>query len=272
MCYWIVIVSLAISCFPTFATQKESEPSIQEVIRRFAAAESENKLARNNYTFTQEVDIVTLGPANSITGRYHRISDIVYDDRGERVEKITYFPPSTLTELIITREDLQDLAGIQPFALTTQDLPKYEIRYVGKERLDELSTYVFDVRPKQMHRGERYFQGRIWVDDQDLQIVKAAGQAVPEVSNQKFPHFESYRENIDGRYWFPTYVYADDVLEFKGGNSVHMRMIIRYTNYKKFTTDIRVKEADQTVPDESERPETAQPQKPVLRKPNPKRP
>jgi hypothetical protein len=272
MRYGIATILLVLSCLSTIAAQGQPQPSIQEIIRRFAEAESENKVARNNYTFTQEVDLVTLGPANSITGRYHRVSDIVYDDRGERIEKITYFPPPTLTELIITREDLQDLAGIQPFALTTQDLPKYEISYVGKERLDELSTYVFDVRPKQIRKGERYFQGRIWVDDQDLQIVKAAGQAVPEVSGQKFPHFESYRENIDGRYWFPTYVYADDVLEFKGGHSVHMRMIIRYTNYKKFTTDIRVKDADQTQPGEETRPEAAEPQRPILKKPNPKRP
>jgi hypothetical protein len=236
---------LAIICSAGFASQgkmaqtREQLP-VDEIIRRFAAAESENKVARNNYTFTQDFDLLTLGQAGSITGRFHRVSDIVYDDRSNRVEKITFFPASTLTELSITTEDMQDLAGVQPFALTTEDIPKYQITFLGREKLDELNTYTFDVKPKQMRKGERYFEGRIWVDDHDLQIVKAAGQAVPEIGAQKFPHFETYRENIDGRYWFPTYVYADDVLDFRKGPSVHMRMTVRYTNYKKFGGRIRL--------------------------------
>ena len=243
-----IFFMLVMVCPALFAQQsrsvtpaKASAPAdIAEVIRRFAAAESENKIARNNYTFTQDFDLMTVGEAGSVTGRFKRVSDIVYDDRGNRIEKITYFPPSSLVELQITSEDMQDLAGVQPFALTTEDLPKYQIDYVGKEKVDELSTYLFNVKPKQFVKGERYFEGRIWVDDQDLQVVKVRGQAVPEVGNQKFPHFESYRENIDGRYWFPTYIYADDVLDFKKGPSVHLRMTVRFTNYKKFGGRIKV--------------------------------
>ena len=243
-----VIFMLTMLCPMAFAQQpksvapaRSSAPAdIADVIRRFAAAESENKIARNNYTFTQDFDLLTIGEAGSITGRFKRVSDIVYDDLGNRVEKITFFPASTLVELQITPEDMRDLAGVQPFALTTEDLPKYQIDYVNKEKVDELNTYVFNVKPKQFVKGERYFQGRIWVDDQDLQVVKVQGQAVPEVGDQKFPHFESYRENIDGRYWFPTYIYADDVLDFKKGPSVHLRMTVRFTNYKRFGGRIRV--------------------------------
>src|SRR5262249_7553615 len=119
-----------------------------EVIRRFAAAESENRIARNSYTFTQDFQVLTLGEAGSVTGKFHRVSDIVYDDRGQRVEKITFFPPSTLYELQISDEDMQDLAGVQPFALATEDLGKYNIVSLGKEKVDELNTYVFDVKPK----------------------------------------------------------------------------------------------------------------------------
>ena len=232
------------------SVRKAQPPTIADVIRRFAEAESQNKVARNNYAFTQDFDLITLGEAGSVTGRFHRVSDIVLDDRGNRVEKITFFPPSTLTELQITTEDMQDLAGVQPFALSTEDLPKYQIDYIGKEKLDELNTYTFDVKPKMIVKGERYLEGRIWVDDQDLQIVKVRGQAVPEVANQKFPHFESYRENIDGRYWFPTYVYSDDVLDFKKGPSVHLRMVVRYTNYKKFSARIRLADEGQPANDE----------------------
>jgi hypothetical protein len=246
-----LVLTLAAFCSAGLASQggpaqAGGQPSVEEIIRRFAAAESENKVARNNYTFTQDFDLLTLGEAGSITGRFHRVSDIVYDDMGNRIEKITFFPASTLTELSITNEDMADLAGVQPFALTTEDIPKYQINFLAKEKIDELNTYTFDVKPKQIKKGERYFEGRIWVDDHDLQIVKVAGKAVPEVGDQKFPHFETYRENIDGRYWFPTYVYADDVLDFRKGPSVHLRMTVRYTNYKKFGGRIRL--ADEGEP------------------------
>lgn len=279
-----LVVTLIVACssafsFQTKSSQNASPPAIEEVIRRFAEAESQNRNARNNYTFTQDFDLVTLGEAGSGTGRFHRVSDIVFDDRGNRIEKITFFPQSTLTSLQITAEDMQDLAGVQPFALTAEDLPKYQIEYVGKEKIDELNTYVFNVKPKAMHKGERYLEGRIWVDDQDLQIVKVKGQAVPEVGDQKFPHFESYRENIDSKYWFPTYVYADDVLDFRKGPSVHLRMTVRYTNYKKFSGRIRVGDEGEAASEDevksSDKNKTGKPPepdpKPELKRP-PKKP
>lgn len=248
------LLACLLACTPVLSYQgKPSQappPNIAEIIRRFAQAETENAVARNNYMFTQDFDLITIGEAGSVTGRFRRTSDIVFDDRGNRFEKITFFPPSTLVSLQITNEDMQDLAGIQPFALTTKDLPKYQIDYVGKERIDELNTYVFDVKPKSIVKGERYLEGRIWVDDQDLQVVKVKGQAVPEVGDQKFPHFESYRENIDGKFWFPTYVYADDVLEFKKGPAVHLRMTVRYTNYKKFSARIRLADEGEAAPED----------------------
>lgn len=243
------------------ARQKSIKPSVEDIIRRFAAAESENKVARNNYTFTQDVDIRTVGPGGAITGRFHRVSDIVYDDRGARVERITYFPPSTLSEISVTKEDLQDLAGVQPFALTLDDLPKYQVDYVGKERVDELDTHIFEVRPRRFEKDERYFQGRIWVDDQDFQIVKAAGRAVPEVKDQRFPAFETYRQNIDDKYWFPVYVYVDDVLEFKR-SAVHVKMVVRYTNYKKFGGTIRIGEGTELPSDEDLKDPKPKPVKP----------
>ena len=236
----VLTLLLSASSFGFQTGQGTSQPSIEEIIRRFTEAEAENKIARNNYIFTQDIDIMTIGEAGSVTGRMRRTSDITYDNRSNRIERITFYPPSTLTDLTFTKEDMEDLGGVQPFALTSEDLPKYQVTFLSKEKIDELNTYVFDVKPRKIVKGERYLQGKIWVDDKDLQIVKVAGQAVPEVDNQKFPHFESYRENIGDRYWFPTYVYIDDVLVFKKGPSVHLRAIIRYLNYKKFTGGIRI--------------------------------
>ena len=274
-----VTLTLIIACSSAAQTRssQNNQPGIDEVIRRFAAAETENRIARNNYTFTQDFDLKTIGEAGSITGRFHRVSDIVFDDRSNRVERITFFPPSTLTELQVTNEDMQDLAGVQPFALATEDLPKYQIDYFGKEKVDELNTYVFDVKPRTMVKGERYLLGRIWVDDQDLQIVKVKGQAVPEVGEQKFPHFESYRENIDGRFWFPTYIYIDDVLEFKR-NSVHIKAVVRFTNYRKFGGRIRIADEGEAVSEdavkaaEKEKAGTSKPPNAQQSKPDPKKP
>lgn len=178
---------------------------------------------------------------------------------------------------------MQDLADVHPFALASEDLPKYQVDFAGKERIDELNTYAFDVKPKSIVKGVRYLEGRIWVDDRDFQIVKVKGQAVPEVGEQKFPHFETYRENIDGRYWFPTYTYADDVLEFKKGPSVHLRIVVRYTNYKKFGGRIRIGDEGDAASDEEVKavdknktstpvkPPDKQESRPELKKP-PKRP
>ena len=278
--FCLTLITLA-ACSAGFAYQTKSSqnplpPAIQEVVRRFTAAETENKNARNNYTFTQEIDLLTIGEAGSITGRFHRISDIVYDDRGTRVEKITFFPPPTGT-LILTQEDMQDFAGLQPFALTSEDLPKYNVEYVGKEKIDELNTYVFDVKPKTLVKGQRYLEGRLWVDDQDLQIVKVKGQALPQFEDNKFPHFESYRENIDGHYWFPTYVYSDDVLEFKKADSIHLRATVSYTKYKKFSGRIRVGDEGEAASDDEVKgadknkppvkPPDQDPAKPELKRP-----
>jgi hypothetical protein len=240
--------SIAIGQQANSAQQNKQVP-IEEVIQRFAAAETENKLARNNYTFTQDYDVMTIGEAGSITGRYRRVSEIIFDNKSNRIEKITYFPMSTLTEIGITKEDLQDLGGAQSFSFTLEELPKYQINFIGKEKIDEINTYVFSVKPKTFRKGERYFDGKLWVDDVDLQIVKIAGQAVPEDENNQYPHFESYRENVDEKYWFPTYVYADDNLEFKKF-SVHMRMVVKFTNYKKFSGTIRVLDEGGEAPKE----------------------
>ncbi len=242
--------------------------STDEIIRRFAAAESENKIARTNYTFTQDIEILTIGEGGLITGRFKRVSEVVLDNSGNRFEKIIHFPVSTAT-VTISQEDLQDIGGIQPFALTIDDLPKYNVVFVGKEKIDELLTYTFDVKPKKFVKGERYLEGRIWVDDKDYQIVKVAGRGVPEDEKNQYPSFETYRENIDGRYWFPTYTYADDILEFKKFD-IRMRMIVRYTNYRKFTTGMRLEDGgEEASPEESKEPQvnkSAKPPAPVLRK------
>lgn len=214
---------------------------VDAIIRAFTAKETEFAAALNNYGFKRDALVQTIGMGGQVTGEYHRTSQFSFDDRGGRFERINYFPPSTLTEVSFTQEDLEDLGGVQPFALEASKLDRYKFTYVGKERIDELDLYVFDVAPKMMPKkiSDRLFLGRVWVDDRDLQIVKVRGKGVPE-GKQRFPIFETYREQIDGRYWFPTHTSVDDELVFPDGQTVHLRMKVRYTDYKRFKGSVRV--------------------------------
>src|SRR6185312_4225504 len=175
-------------------SKNDASPDIQKIIRAFTAKETEFRKALSEYAFKRDATIQTVGVAGEITGEYHRVSQFVFTDQNERFEKITYFPAPTLTELIFTQEDLDDLGGVQPFALEASKIDQYDFKYMGKEQLDELQTYVFDVAPKVLPKkvSERRFEGRIWVDQDDLQIVKVRGKAVPQ-GNQRFPLFETYR-------------------------------------------------------------------------------
>jgi hypothetical protein len=223
----------------------------EEIIRRFAEKEAEFKLARDNYSYKQSVMVRDYTENGRPGGEYRRNSEVIFLDSGERYERVTFEPPSTLSRISITREDLHDIESIQPFVLTTEDLPQYAIEYRGKEKIDELTTYVFEVRPRKMGKGLRYFQGTVWVDDVDLQIVKTRGKAVPDLRDDRgenlFPVFETYRENIDGKYWFPTYTRADDTLRFSSG-PVRITILIRYSDYKKRAVTSRIVGAEKTDP------------------------
>jgi hypothetical protein len=218
--------------------------SVQELIQKFAGQEEVFKDARNHYAYTQDVTVQTLD-GDTVSGEFHETTDILYDDQGRRVEKVTYAPQNTLKGISITKEDYDDFRNRLPFVLTTQDLGQYNILYAGQQRVDELDTYVFDIAPKKVDKngGPRFFDGRIWVDNRDFQIVKTCGKNVPDIhkkdSENLTPKFVTYREQIDGQYWFPTYTRADDDLQFKNG-PIRIREIVKYTNYKRFGVKTRI--------------------------------
>src|SRR5579859_83711 len=218
--------------------------NVQDLVQKFAGKEAVFKDARNHYTYTQEVIVQTLD-GSTVDGEFKETTDVLYDDKGNRVENVTYAPQPTLSRIQITKEDFDDFRNRLPFVLTSQDLGEYNILYVGQQRVDELQAYVFDVAPKKVEKngGPRFFQGRIWVDNQDFQIVKTCGKNVPDIRkrNQEnlTPKFVTYREQVDGQYWFPTYTRADDVLHFSSGD-VQIREIVKYTNYKRFGVKTKI--------------------------------
>jgi len=219
---------------PTMTGSANLSPAqIDDIVRKFAAKETQFRQALNAYAFKRDALVQEIGMGGQVVGEYHRVSDFTFDDKGNRFEKINYFPMPSFTS--VTQEDLEDLGGVNPFALEGGKINQYNFKYAGKERIDELDLYVFDVAPKitpdPKKTKERFFLGRIWVDDRDLQIVKSKGKAIPETKNNKFPVVETYREQIDGKYWFPTYAYADDDLVFDNGSDLRVRMRVKYTDF-----------------------------------------
>src|SRR5436305_8509672 len=210
--------------------------SVPELIQKFAEREAIFKEARNHYTYTQEVSVETLD-GDTVDGQFKETTDVLYDDQGKRIENVTYAPMNTLKSVQLTKEDYDDFRNHLPFVLTTEDLPQYNILYAGQQHVDELDTYVFDVAPKKVDKdkegGPRFFQGRIWVDNRDFQIVKTCGKNVPDVHKKDkenlSPKFVTYREQVDGQYWFQTFTRAVDILHFKGGSGEgHVTDTLKY--------------------------------------------
>jgi hypothetical protein len=226
----VIVLSAAFAavCLPAWAAD---DVNPEDIIRRFAAKELEFRQARNNYTYRQSVLMEEVNGG----GKWEEIDDIIFTPEGKRIEKVIYAPVISLHHISLSPEDVQDLRNVQPFVLTTPEIPDYDIQYLGKEKIDEIGCYTFSVKPKKLAKDKRYFEGEIWVDDQDLQIVKTYGKGVGIAKgDQAFPKFETYREQIDKKYWFPTYTHATDTLHFKTGESVPIRMTVKYQDYKKY--------------------------------------
>jgi len=240
-----------------------SSAEIDGIIKSFTTKEAEFRRALNSYAFKRDALLQTVGMGGQITGEYHRVSNFTFDEQGTRYEKITLFPMPSFPG--VTPEDLEDLGGVNPFALEPSAVNLYNFKYVGKEKIDELDLYVFDVSPKVLpdpkKTKQRLFLGRVWVDDRDLRIVKTRGKGVPETKNNKFPNVETYREEIDGHYWFPTYSYADEELIFDNGEPLHIRMKVRYSDFEQGHSKVTITEAEgpATMPAEAKPTPSTQP-------------
>jgi len=226
---------------------------VDRIIKRMTENELSFREALTNYVFNRSATIQTIGMGGQVTGTYRRDSFMTFTSDGQRFERITFFPLPTLRELSITPEDIEDLGGVNPFALDPSNISQYNLTYLGKEKIDELTLHVFDVEPKVIpnptRSKQRVFSGRIWVDDQDLMIVKSKGKGLPETRNNKYPIVETWRENIDGKFWFPAFSTADDVLQFER-SSVRLRMRVRYTDYKQARTDVRILDDEEPAVDQ----------------------
>jgi hypothetical protein len=241
-----------------------------QIVERMGKRESEFAAARNNYIFKQTVKVDTIDDdTGRPDGEYQQVTDITFDKDGKREEHVTFAPQNTLERVIMSPTDFDEIVHRLPFILTTEQLPDYDLTYLGRQKVDELDTYVFDVKPKVLVKGHHYFQGKAWVDQIDFQIVVVNGMTVPQDTRRGHedlqPPFTTYYQQIDGKYWFPTYTKAEGNLHFAGTNGslsqdVHMRNIIRYTDYKLFRSTVTIHYNGDDLPTKPTDPKPQPPQ------------
>ncbi|MGA3031755.1 MAG: hypothetical protein ABSD70_00630 [Terracidiphilus sp.] len=276
---WIAFISLTVFSLAAVAQEKDSftpmpldsgfgrmdltPPSIQpeEIIKQFAAKETEFQEALNHYTYRRVARVQTLDDDNKPDGEWYEVDDVIFDPSGARTEKVVFAPGNTLTRVMMSPSDLQDIQHGYPFVLTTSDVPEYDIKYIGKQKVDEVDCYVFDVAPKVIQKNKRYLDGRIWVDATDLQIVVTNGRIVPDDTRKGHedlhPPFMTWRQQIDGHYWFPVYTKGEGILHFSGGygymsQDVHIRDTVKYTDYKRYGTETKIMYGNQEVKKEEQ--------------------
>ena len=252
-----------------FGRMDISDPPIppDQIIKEFSAKETEFQDALDHYTYRRTASVDEIDDdTNKVSGEWYEVDDVIFDPTGRRTERVDFAPPNTLKQIMMSPSDLQDLEHGYPFVLTTADVPEYDIKYVGRQQVDEVKCYVFDVTPKAIEKGKRYLDGRIWVDATDLQIVVTDGRMVPDDTkkNQEDLHapFMTWRQQIDGHYWFPVYTKGEGILHFSGGygymaQDVHIREVVKYTDYKRFGSTSKVYYNGQEVTNDGSQPSPA---------------
>ena len=263
----LAAASASVAIFAAEDKHNLPEAKIQEIIQTFANKESEFSKIRESYTWRQSAKLQEFAVEGPSGGKWEMIWDVLFTKEGKRTESVIKAPVTTLHMIQMDPGDEQDLRSTQPFVLTATELPNYNVRYLGHEMVDEIGCYVFAVRAKKMEPGKRYFQGEVFVDDRDLLIVKSYGRGTgvrKKGVDFRYPKFETYREQIDGKYWFPTYTIANDVLQFENSQAVRVKLTSRYDNYKRFQAESTIKFGDEAngpgaAPPASAKPDLAPP-------------
>jgi len=208
-----------------------------EIIKEFAAKEEKFLRARVQYGYRKSIKLTEFGRDGQPSGDFQMTVQMVLDSEGRPYEKMVDQPPSTLRALTLTPENVKMIGHLPAYPLIPGQLSKYELRYVGTEKVDEIDCYIIDAKPKLLERAQALFQGVVWVDKQYLEVVKTYGKWVTDLGDERAPelpftNFETYRENVQGKYWFPNYARSDDYLHFKDTGDIPVRVVIKWSDYK----------------------------------------
>jgi len=258
---------------PMDLTEPTTPP--EEIAKKFEAKESAFREALNHYTYRRTLRVQTVDDDGKVDGEYYQVDDVIFAPNGKRTERVVFAPASSLQRISMSPADFADIQDRLPFVLTTEDAGQYNVKYIGRQKVDQVQCYVFDISPKEIEKGKRYFQGKVWVDADELQIVVTSGKNVPDDLRPGHEDlstpFTTYREQVDGENWFPTYSKGDGVLHFAGGKGylsqdVHIRQTVRFTDYKQYGSTTKILYNGEEI---SNKPEEAKPDgaKPPEKKP-----
>ena len=240
------------------APEPEAPPSLppDEIIRRFSQKEDEYLAARTRHTSRKSIRIQEFSPDGKLSGEFLRVTETAPGPDGRPAVKVIEKPQSTLQHAFLAPEDLEALDRVPAYPLTTSQLPKYNLKYIGKEQVDEIDCYIFQVKPKMLERTRGLFDGVIWVDAKYLEVVKTYGKWLTEqgdapiLAQYPFALFETYRENVDGKYWFPSYARSDDTVHLKD-QDLNIRLVIKWSDFKPLPS---VEPAPATTPGSAAKP------------------
>ena len=222
--------------------EPEAPPALppEEIIQRFAKKEDEYLSSRGGFTYHKTLRIEEFGPDGKPAGQLTIVTEARHNSEGKVFEKVLEKPQSTLQYSHVVPEDLGTLLRMPLFPLTTAQLAKYDLKYIGKEQVDEIECYIFQVKAKVISRDQALFDGIVWVDTKYLEVVKTYGKWANDQGDMHLPAelpftlFETYRENVDGKYWFPNYSRSDGTLQVND-LQIPMRIVIKWSDFKPFS-------------------------------------
>lgn len=226
----------------------------KDLLQRIAERGSLFEVELERYTYRQTFRFFELDKRGLARGNYLEVRAVTFGPGGERTEEFLKGPVNRLDRMRLTEEDFRDLREVQPFVLTKDTLWFYKITYEGQERLDDQLCHVYRIKPRQVLEGQRLLDGRVWIDQETLQVVQAGGLPVPQYNRLEnanlFPHFVTVYEPVDGKFWFPVKTFAEDTLAFPTGLQ-RVRYEIDFEEYKRFTaeSEIRFDEEDPPQPE-----------------------
>lgn len=223
-----------------FAPAVSAQEPPPDALERIAANGSRFQAERERYTYRQSFDFLEYDKRGGRAGDYSEVRDIDFTPDGERTETFVKGPFNRLKSIGMTDEDFDDMRDMQPFVLTNDTLWRYDARYQGIESIEGRPCFVYRISPKQILEGQRMLDGRLWVDQESLQVVRAAGQPVPQhhstSGSNLFAAFTTDYAPIDGEFWFPVKTSADDYLPFSTG-VIHVSYEILFESYRRFSAE-----------------------------------
>ncbi len=220
--------------------EPEAPPSLPpaQIIKNFSQKEDEYLAARPQFAYRKSIRIQEFATNGAPSGEFTATYDAYRSADGRIFEKAISAPQSNLEALQFEPDDVQALFRTPPFPLTTGQLSKYVLQFLGTEKVDEVDCYIFQATPKLLERQHPYFEGILWIDQKYLEVVKTYGKWVTDLGEVHpptlpFSMFETYRENVAGKYWFPNYSRSDATVKL-AEREVPVRITIKWSNFKPF--------------------------------------